>query len=91
MRSKREYVISKEQGDAVRKQIAGSNGSVFLNIPNLGATINSADISEIIDDTEIVAQNDNLLPVGKWSKADQKKRDEIIKKTRVQLEAKGVL
>lgn len=91
MRSKREYVISKEQGDAVRRQLSGSVSSVFLNIPDLGATINSADIAEILDDTETIAQKDNLLSAGRWTKEDQAKRMRIIQKTRGELKRKGVI
>ena len=91
MRSKAEYVVSKEQGDVIRDRIGSATGSVFLNIKDLGVSINSADISEIVDDFEKVAQVENLLPAGRWSPADRRKRDEILKKTRVQLVARGVI
>ena len=91
MRSKAEYVVSKEQGDVIRDRIGNATGSVFLNIKDLGVSINSADISEIIDDLETVAQDTNLLAEGKWTPEDRKKREEIIRNTRVQLEARGVL
>jgi hypothetical protein len=91
MRTGNEYTIDRDLGDAAKQRIGQSTGSVFLNIPNLGAMINSADITEILDEVEEVAQTENLLDASEWTPEDQAKRLEIIKKTRVQLEARGVL
>lgn len=91
MRKGNEYTVSKTQGDAIREQIANSGGSCFINITSLGTTINSADISEMINELEEVAQTENLLGVGELTPEQKKKRLEIIKKTRIGLEKKGII
>lgn len=91
MMSRDEFVVSREQGDSIRQRVSSANGSVFINIPDLGVTINSANISEMLDEMELVAQKENLLGEGQMTEEDKKKRDEIIRNTRVELEQRGVL
>lgn len=90
MRKGSEYTVSRQQGDAIRSRIAENQGSTFIHIPSIGITVNSADISEITDDFEKVAQKENLLGTKDWTDQDRKKLTEVIKQTRVHLEDAGV-
>lgn len=91
MRSGHEYTVAREFGDAAKQRIAQSTGSVFLNIPSLGAMINSADIVEVLDESEMVAQKDNLLAAGQMTAEDREEIQRIIKRTKEDLIARGVL
>lgn len=90
MRKGSEYTISKSQGDAVRSQIAQANGSTFIHIPGIGVTINSADITEMLDEVEQVPQKENLIGEHVLSDVEKERLAQVVKRMGEELKKKGV-
>jgi len=83
MRTGNTYTIPGEKGQQLQEQLATLSQHMFIRIPSLGVTINTADVAEVLNDVEKVHPEDE--PEVKRTSAEQAHIDKMLAKMRAAL------